>query len=189
MDNANPICSDFGILEASAALSGNMAASAAAAAMSVEGLNRASNWDNCAVKAVVVAAVVTAVVAAEETAAEAAAVAAEAAEAAAVAVAAPPLPKNIADNTRPASASVGARKIANPVITTSIVYTQTMALGILRRRATPYVSIVKNNPWNNPHTTNVQLAPCQSPVKKNTMTLFAPSRSFPRRLPPSGIYT
>ena len=50
-------------------------------------------------------------------------------------------------------------------------------------------SMHTNTPTVTPHSTNVQLAPCQMPQSANTMRVLSSLRGTPLRLPPSGMYT
>ena len=41
-------------------------------------------------------------------------------------------------------------------------------------------------PWSRPLTMNVQPAPCQMPLTRNTIRILVYARTAPLRLPPSG---
>ena len=50
-------------------------------------------------------------------------------------------------------------------------------------------SNINNTKYNRPHRMNVQLAPCQSPVKLHTHKIFRICLCLATLFPPSGIYT
>ena len=87
-----------------------------------------------------------------------------------------------------ASPMVSARKITKPTVTISRVYICASPLNRhFRTFSSPLLSAMSSAPWNNPQTMKVTLAPCHSPVQKKTINWLSHVRTFPLRLPPSGM--
>ena len=96
---------------------------------------------------------------------------------------------NITERYDNAGAISSSLNTTNPTIITSIVYAQPIIAGtlMLGNFFFRYFSRSSNIPCHIPQMRYPHAAPCQIPVAKNTIKIF--TYTFPRLLPPRGMYT
>src|ERR1700719_3861532 len=79
------------------------------------------------------------------------------------------------------------RKRTQPMITSTNVVTFRRAIGQKASIASLYRVATNSRPWYAPQTTNVQLAPCQSPPSSIVIIRLRQVLHSPFRFPPRGM--
>lgn len=85
--------------------------------------------------------------------------------------------------------SKGEANNSHRILTIPNVHTHRIGKNILCSNFSNSLSKQLNNPWSNPHSTNVQFAPCHKPLTPKTIIVFMHANTTPFLEPSSGIYT